>query len=405
MIERIEIEKPEKINRLAVKLKPASQKHIRNGHPWVFDESIAQLKKEGDCGDLTIIYDRKSNKFLALGLYDPHSPIRIKVISTSQIEFNQDWLREKLSVALRIRHPLIEEGVTGFRWVHGENDGLPSFVLDIYANVGVLKLYSGIWFPYLQWIRDAILAIFPLDAIVLRTGRKVAALKENKIQSPVLIHGTLDSPQVEFEEYGVKFIANVLAGHKTGFFLDHRDNRKVIGMMAKGKSVLDVFSYAGGFSVHALVGGAKEVVSLDISKAALDAAREHAVINQCEGNHKVIQGDAFEVLKTMVNEGKKFDIVVIDPPSMAKSQKEISKAENAYSTLAKFGAQLVAGDGVLMLASCSSRISADRFFEINDHVLSDHLPNFKLLRKNFHDIDHPTGFPEGAYLKCGYYSV
>jgi 23S rRNA (cytosine1962-C5)-methyltransferase len=218
-----------------------------------------------------------------------------------------------------------------------------------------------------------------------------------------VIYGGLANEVVQFVEHGVNFSANVIKGHKTGYFLDHRANRKQVGELAKGKTVLDVFSYAGGFSVHALAKGAKEVTSLDISKQALDAAQENAQLNSHQGEHIIIVGDAFDEMRRLIATQQRYDIVVIDPPSFAKSKKEIDVARKKYQQLAQLGEKLTKKGGMLVLASCSSRILAQDFFKINETVLKGQERIFKNFLKTRHDIDHPIAFPEGAYLKCAYY--
>jgi 23S rRNA (cytosine1962-C5)-methyltransferase len=201
----------------------------------------------------------------------------------------------------------------------------------------------------------------------------------------------------------VTFEVDLINGHKTGFFLDHRHNRYALQQMSKDKTVLDVFSYAGGFSVHALVGGASRVVSVDISKQALNLAKHNAIINHSEANHETISGDAFGILQDLANRGETFDRVIIDPPSFAKKASEVEKALVAYDRLARLGAELVAKDGVLILASCSSRVSADEFFELVNHSVTSVNSRLKLYQKTYHDFDHPVTFAEGSYLKCGYW--
>ena len=178
----------------------------------------------------------------------------------------------------------------------------------------------------------------------------------------------------------------MIKGHKTGYFLDHRANRKQVGEWSKGKTVLDVFSYAGGFSVHALYNDAKEVTSLDISKQALEIAVENGKLNTYKGIHKTIAGDAFEELKKLIKNKVTFDVVVIDPPSFAK-----------------LGEKLTSKNGLLVLASCSSRVLSQAFLDINSQTLSKVNRPYKVELKTQHDIDHPISFPEGAYLKCAYY--
>ena len=166
---------------------------------------------------------------------------------------------------------------------------------------------------------------------------------------------------------------------------------------------MDVFSYAGGFSVHALYNGAKEVTSLDISKQALEIAVKNGNLNNYQGTHKTIAGDAFLEMEKLINNGKTFDVVVIDPPSFAKQASEISLAKKKYAQLATLGAKLTAKRGLLVLASCSSRVVSQSFFDINLETINNVGRTYKTVLTTEHDIDHPITFPEGAYLKCAYY--
>ncbi len=392
--------------RLAVKLKPAAEKMVKREHPWVFESSIVKQNAKGRVGDLVIIYDNKKNNFLACGLYDPYSPIRIKLLQFKERkDINEEWFAKKIEEAYIVRSSLLKTDTNSYRLLYGENDNFPGFIADVYDHVLVIKLYSHIWFPYLNWIVPHLIKVSGCKTIVLRLSRLLQSRGEiHGLYDGKVIYGVLEDETVIFREHGVLFSANVIRGHKTGYFLDHRHNRKRIGGLAKGKTVLDVFSYAGGFSVHALVGGAKEVISLDISAQALEIAKDNAALNK-KGKHSVMVADAFEGLQHLIHQKKKFDIVVIDPPSFAKSENEISKAKNGYSRLARLGAQLVTPNGILVLASCSSRIIAEEFFAVSEENILKSGRTFDTIEKTFHDIDHPINFPEGAYLKCGYYRL
>ena len=241
------------------------------------------------------------------------------------------------------------------------------------------------------------------ETVVVRLSRSLEQSKRHQLKNGDVIYGTLENEVVKFIEHGVNFSANVIQGHKTGYFLDHRANRKQVGQWSKGKTVLDVFSYAGGFSVHALYNGAKEVTSLDISKQALEIALENGKLNNYKGKHKTIAGDAFEELNNLIKNKVTFDVVVIDPPSFAKQASEIELAKKKYAQLADLGARLTSKKGLLVLASCSSRVLTDTFFEINNKILASSKRSFKTILKTDHDTDHPVSFLEGAYLKCGYY--
>ena len=391
--------------RIAIKLKPAAERMVKKRHPWVFEEGIVKQSHKGEAGDLAIVFDNKNNKFLACGLYDPFSPIRIKMLQFHEsANIDNKWFEKKIKEAFVLRKPLFKRDTNSYRLIYGENDGLPGFICDVYANVSVIKLYSRIWIPYMDVILPIIIKTAKCESIVIRLSRNLQGPKHNL---DYFDGQTIFGPVVEkviFKEHGLNFTANVKEGHKTGFFLDHRHNRRMVGEQSKGKKVLDIFSYAGGFSVHALANGAKEVTSLDISQHALEMAKENVKLNSKKGAHKIMVADAFDGMNTLLSNKQFFDIVVIDPPSFAKKEKEISRALFSYKKLAILGAKLVKKGGLLVLASCSSRVSADDFFKTNLDALSKN-HKLRLKGKTHHDIDHPINFPEGAYLKCGYYQL
>lgn len=394
-------------DRLAIKLRPAAEKKVKSGHPWVFEKGIAKQNKTGKAGDIAIIFDQKKNHVLAVGLYDPDSVIRIKVLSSEKTVLNKEWFSEKIEKAYQRRIPLLQTATDSYRLIHGENDSFPGFIADIYAEVMVIKLYSAIWFPYLQWMIDALVAISSCSVVVLRLNRllqnqpaKLFGYKDGQ-----LLLGQLKQETVLFKEHGLQFGANVIKGHKTGYFLDHRHNRKRVGTLAKNKRVLDVFSYAGGFSVHAMVGGATEVTSLDISAKALAVAQQNMALNIAPSKHQILVGDAFKELEKLANNKKRFDLIVVDPPSFAKKESEINRALFQYAQLARLAVKLVTPGGVLVLASCSSRVSKEKFYETVLEAIKRVGVLYEEIERTEHDIDHPIGFEEGAYLKSIYLRI
>ena len=391
--------------RLAVKLNAKGEQFVVKGHPWVFSNSIVKINDDAKTGDLAIIFSKNKNKVVGLGLYDANSPIRIKIIHNAEtkVEINSEFFHHKIEVAFEKRSELLRTKTNSYRLLFGENDGFPGLIADVYDTVLVVKLYSEIWLPYLEPILESLQQISNAETVVMRLSRSLQNSQNHKLKDGDVIFGTLENEVVEFIEHGVNFSANVIKGHKTGYFLDHRDNRRRVGELSKGKTVLDVFSYAGGFSVHALANGATEVTSLDISKQALDMARENGKLNEYTGMHKTISGDAFNEMKVLIEKGKTFDIVVIDPPSFAKQQSEIELAKKKYAQLSELGEKLTAKNGLLVLASCSSRVLAQSFFDLNSRVLNSQARLFETELKTKHDTDHPIAFAEGAYLKCGYY--
>lgn len=393
--------------RLAIKLKPAAQRMVKKGHPWVFEGGITKQSAAGQAGDLAIIYDNKKNKFLACGLYDPHSPIRIKILQVHQAAtIDSAWFAQKIALAKEKRTPLLATDTNSYRLIYGENDGLPSLIADVYDHILVIKLYAATWLPYLDTLLPLLEEQSQCSVAVLRLSRSLAPIAEQQGWSGgQVLYGNLDEEVVVFREHGIRFSANVIHGHKTGYFLDHRHNRLKVGQLAKGKTLLDVFAYAGGFSVHALAQGATAVSSLDISTQALAMAQANAALNPHTGKHEILAVDAFKGLEQLLQQGQQYDIVVIDPPSFAKKESEVAGALHSYQRLAALGVRLVTTGGLLVLASCTARIAADLFFETVEKALQQSGKTIQLLEKTYHDVDHPIGFPEGAYLKCGYYKI
>lgn len=394
-----------KPKRLAIKLNAKGEQFVLKSHPWVFSNSITKINEDAKTGDLAIIFSKNKNRVIGLGLYDVNSPIRIKMLhsGTEKAEINAAFFENKIKEAFNKRQSLLETNTNSYRLIFGENDGFPGLIADVYASVLVVKIYSEIWLPYLEPILKNLQQTSNAETVVIRLSRSLENSKSHQLKNGAVVYGTLENEVVQFVEHGVNFSANVIKGHKTGYFLDHRANRKQVGAWSKGKTVLDVFSYAGGFSVHALANGAREVTSLDISKQALEIAVQNGKLNNYSGVHKTIAGDAFEELKELIKNKITYDVVVIDPPSFAKQASEIELAKKKYAQLAGLGEQLTAKNGLLVLASCSSRVIAQTFFDINNQVLSSKNRTYSLKLKTQHDVDHPIGFPEGAYLKSGYY--
>lgn len=390
---------------VAVKLTPVGERSVRMEHPWLFSNSLKKLNKTPGPGDVAVLFDHRDNRVMGVGLMDPESAIRIKMLHYgSGVTLDGGFFRRKIENALTRREGFRKGIATAYRLIFGENDGLPGLIVDQYNDALVLKVYSLMWIPYLQLLRALLIEITQCEAIVFRMGRQFAkGAKDFPWTDGMLIFGALDNESVLFQEHGITFSANLVHGHKTGFFLDHRANRHRVGQLAKGRTVLDVFSYAGGFSVHCLVGGAKEVTAIDISEQALLQAKSNADLNPHKGIFKTMAGDAFEILKDLIKVGQQFGLVVIDPPSFAKSAAEKERALKKYEVLSALGAQLVAPSGWLVLASCSSRVNIDEFYEANQIGFDKIKAKLMLKETHGHDEDHPISFPEGAYLKCGYY--
>ena len=374
--------------RLKLRVSPAAESKIRAKHPWIYDGSVREQNREGTAGELAVIYDR-NDTFLALGLYDPESPLRVRVLHSGKpATLNDAWWERHLDLPVSKR--VFGSDTTGFRFIHGENDGWPGLVLDRYADTLVLKIYTAAWRPWLDRVTRLIVARLAPKHLILRTSRNI----DNDPQ-PLMLHGPpLDGPVV-FTESGIKFEADAVRGQKTGFFLDQRENRQLVEELSSGRAVLNAFSFSGGFSVYAARGGATCVTSLDLSRHALESAHRNFALNGLP-HHETIQADAFEWIAAAQ---RKFDLIVLDPPSLAKRESERAGALRAYTALASRAIQRLRKGGILVACSCSAHVPADEFFAV---IRSAGGSTFKELRTTRHPSDHPATFPEAHYLKAIY---
>ncbi len=395
--------------RLAVRVTKDAERHIRAGHPWVFDRSV-ESAKPGRPGDLAVVFDHQ-RRFLAIGLYDPTSPLRVRILHADKpTTIDDTWLTGAIGRSIENRGPLLDRAARGettaFRLVHGENDGLGGLVIDRYGANLVMKLYTVAWLPWVDHLVDAAVAAAKevggesVERIVLRLSRQVAA-DGSRRDGEVLIGPQLDGP-VTFAENGLRFQADLIRGHKTGHFLDQRDNRRLIQSVASGRDVLDVFACTGGFSVHAAAGGAASVTSVDVSRPAIDVARANMALNPntADAPHRLRVGDAFDVMAELVDDGAGFDLIVVDPPAFAQRRSQISGAVAAYERLASLAGRLTRPNGLILHASCSSRVGEDQFVDAVAAGLDRTGRRWHERQRTGQPVDHPVGFTEGRYLKA-----
>ena len=392
---------------ISVRVKGGAERALRQGHPWVFEDAILRQSHLGNAGDLAVIYDRDKNNFLAVGLYDPLSPIRIKVLQALQpMRIDRAFFAEKLQAAQAKRQPLVNEGSTGYRLAHGESDGFPALIVDRYGDTLVLKLYTTAWLPHLETLIGALEDSIVFDGLVLRLSRALQSDQLNVaklygLEDGQQLVGTGADEPVQFVENGLLFQADLRKGHKTGFFFDQRENRQKARELATGRRVLDVFSYTGAFSVYALAGGARSVTALDISEPALETLKVNVERNGFEAERvDVIAADAFAGMMELIEARRKFGLVIVDPPAFANSRASMRKAVLAYRRLVEMALRLLTNDGLLVISSCSSRIKADVFFQLVERSAAVSGCHLEVIEKTGHALDHPVGFPEAAYLKA-----
>lgn len=404
---------PAAVPNLAVRLTPDALRHVRKGHPWVFDGSIASVRGgrngdgTGEPGDLAVVFDDR-RRFVAVGLWDPTSPIRIKVLHAGTPRpVDASLWRDRLRSAASLRaEPAADPTTTAWRVLHGEDDGMPGLVLDRYGDVAVVKLYSPAWFPHLGTILDVVEDELEVASVVVRLARSVAAGElPDGVADGVVVRGGSPAERVEFRERGLRFTADVRRGQKTGWFLDQRDNRSRVGRLAHGARVLDVFCCGGGFTVQAAAGGATHVHSVDLNRHAIADTARHLAMNRSTGavgrvRHTATVGDAFEVMADLGRAGRRYDLVVVDPPSFASSRREVGGALRAYSRLTSLAVAILRPGGTLMQASCSTRVGPDDF-ERAVHAGADRGgTRLEVFGRTGQPPDHPVRTAERAYLKA-----
>lgn len=375
---------------IKINLKKNLRRDILRGHPWVYQNALGPLPKVNKA-TLCQVLDHK-NQFLAWGYYDPHNPIAIRILSTETTKsFNEKDIFNKFKKALSIRKTVISPTTNGFRLFNGEGDILPGLICDIYADVAVVQFDgqgpSEFWETYdvATWLTE-------------NTNCKTV-INKSRNQQPKIISGSLTGEDVEFLENDVKFVANIIKGQKTGFFLDQRENRNYLKQISRNKTVLNLFSYTGGFSIYAGMGGASKVTSVDVSQGALDYAdKSWAANNLAPTAHQSVCADVFDYLK-QANE--KWDYIMVDPPSMASSEKQKQSAMNKYVEAFSIAAKNVNKNGSVFFSSCSSHISFNDFFEVIEESLSKARRTGQILRVSGQGPDHPYPhvFPEFRYLK------
>jgi 23S rRNA (cytosine1962-C5)-methyltransferase len=362
------------------------------GHPWIYRNHVPP-GLDLPSGSWVQI---RAGRTEAYALWDRDSPIALRVFSRKTAP-DAAFFRARVAEALALRAPLRATATTAFRLLYGEGDGLPGLTVDVYDRYAVVVTYADSVEALLPDVIRALREQLELDGI-LRRQRGAAEASERT----VLLEGREPPRPLLVTEHGVRFLADLYSGQKTGLFLDHRENRAYVRGVARDKRVLNLFAYTGGFSVAAALGGAKSVSSVDIAPGSIAAARENFRENGlAEAEHEAVVGDVFAYLETARQAGKRFDLVVCDPPSFASSQSKQYAALRAYVRLNALGLSLVERGGLYAAASCTAQVSPEAF----RHTLAQAAERAQVRLQIIHDIgqpaDHPifVGHPEGRYLK------
>lgn len=387
----------------AIYLVKGREKSLRRKHPWVFSRGISKIEGEPGLGDTVDVYTHEG-QWLAKAAYSPHSQIRARVWSFEKEAIDTAFFVKRIQQAQLLRDDLIErDGLTGYRLIAAESDGLPGITIDKYQDFLVCQLLSAGAECQKDALVEALKQCFPTCSIYERSD--VAVRKKEGLEERIgVLHGELPPKSVVIEENGVKISVDIVGGHKTGFYLDQRDSRFQSMKYVKNKDVLNCFSYTGGFGLYALKGGAKRVINADVSQPALDTAKFNAELNEFDISKKravFLNADVFKLLREYRDQGTKFDVVIMDPPKFAESKAQLNGACRGYKDINMLAMQILNPGGTLLTYSCSGLMDQVLFQKIIADAALDAGRDVKFIERFEQAADHPTdtAYPEGFYLK------
>ena len=384
-----------------VLLKPDREKSLLRRHPWIFSGAVQQVTDDPVTGGTVDLLSSKW-QFLARASYSPSSQIRARVWTFKDEPVDREFFRKRIQAAVRSRDAWnLTSATDAYRLIYAESDCLPGLIVDRYGDVLVLQsLTAGSEF-WKATLADLLLEETGLSTIYERSDADVREL-EGLPPSVGLLRGALPSFIFPILEHNLKFNINLQSGHKTGSYLDQRENRMRVRELAKDKDVLDCFCYTGGFTVNALAGGAKSVLSIDSSADALALCKENVTLNQLDATrHTALEGDVFQLLRKFRDENRSFDMIILDPPKFAPTAAQAERAARGYKDINLLAFKLLRPGGLLVTFSCSGGVDAGLFQKIVAGSALDAGVEAQIVEHVFQAADHPIAlhFPEGMYLK------
>lgn len=386
----------------AVVLKRGREKSLMRRHPWIFSGAIARVEGKPRRGE-TVDILAAEGAVLARGSYSPASQITVRVWTFDlQEDVSPEFFHGRLERAIDSRRALVaDEGPHGVRLVNAESDNLPGIIVDLYADfIAVQFLTAGAEY-WKGAVVEALSRLASVTGIYERSDADVRE-KEDLPKLAGVLAGREPPDLVEIREGPCRYLVDLKRGHKTGFYLDQRENRGMIGEFARGADVLNCFSYTGGFGIAALHAGAARVTNVDSSASALELARKNAELNGLDASKlEQVEGDTFTIMRRWRDAGRVFDLIVLDPPKFAQSQSQLMRASRGYKDINLLAFKLLAPGGTLFTFSCSGLVSAELFQKIVADAALDAGREAQIVRRLAQAGDHPTllSFPEGAYLK------
>lgn len=381
-----------------IQLKAKKEENVLRFHPWIFSGAISKIYGNPQEGDIVRVTDNKGN-FLAIGHYQIGS-ITIRILSFKDIQIDRDFWKERLTAAYNMRQALNLSAITettAYRLVHGEGDNLPGLVIDIYGNTAVMQAHSVGMHYAKDILAELLVDIIPeVKNVYYKSSNTLPYKAPVKAIDEYLIGGGEENIAME---NGIKFYPNWIEGQKTGFFIDQRDNRSLLEQYSKGKNVLNMFCYTGGFSLYAMRGGANCVHSVDSSEKAIELTNKNIELNYGkDSRHEAFAADAFKFLETIDD---KYDLIVLDPPAFAKHRDALHNALQGYRRINLTAFQKIRKGGILFTFSCSQAVNKEQFRLAVFTAAAQSGRSVKILHQLTQPKDHPINIyhPEGEYLK------
>lgn len=378
------------------------EKSLLRRHPWIFSGAVQHLEGKALSGETIDILDSQG-KWLARAAYSPESQIVARVWTFQQDEaIDREFFVRRLQQAQSWRNWLAErDGLNGYRLIAGESDGLPGITIDRFQNFLVLQLLSAGAEYQRAALVSALQQCYPECSIYDRSDVSVRK-KEGLELTQGTIYGEMPPALLPITENGMKLLVDIQQGHKTGFYLDQRDSRLAARNYAKGRSVLNCFSYTGAFAVAALMGECEQVISVDTSQSVLDIAKQNIELNQLDlSKAEFIRDDVFQLLRNYRAQGKKFDMIIMDPPKFVENKSQLASACRGYKDINMLAIQLLHSGGILLSFSCSGLMPTDLFQKILADAALDAGHDIQFIEQFRQAADHPViaTYPEGLYLK------
>lgn len=386
----------------SVKLKKGRDKSFNRKHPWIFSGAIDSVKDISKNGESVEIIS-SDGKILGYGSYSSHSQISVRVLSFNpEDKIDNDFFQKRIENAVEFRRQIINyKSTNAYRVINAESDSLPGLIVDKYADFFVCQFLSA---GAEYWKKEIveILSNYLKPAGLFERSDVEVREKEGLQQSKGILFGNEPKELIEVMEHGNKFFVDIILGHKTGFYLDQRENRKLLEEFSSEKEILNCFSFTGAFSVYALKSGASKVVNIDSSTEALLLAEKNFTLNEIDSSkYENVQDDVFKHLRKLRDKNKQFDVIILDPPKFAESVSQIEKASRGYKDINLLALKLLKKNGVLFTFSCSGHIVPDLFYKIIADAATDAGREVHILKYLTQSPDHTmlTSFPEGLYLK------